>query len=47
MSTGEVAAAGMDRNKGEKNNEIMKKTAMEKAVSPVRPPSETPAADST
>ena len=44
---GAVAAAGIERNKGEKNNDIAKHTATTTAVRPERPPCATPAALST
>ena len=47
MRTGLVAADGMERKSGAKKREMVKKKAMEAAVSPVRPPSLTPDADST
>ena len=37
-SAGAVAAAGMERNRGEKNSAITKQQATAKAVSPERPP---------
>lgn len=46
-NTGVVAAAGMERKIGAKNNAMMKQTAVEKAVRPVRPPNATPDALST
>ena len=46
-NTGVVAAAGMERKTGAKNNAMMKQTAVEKAVRPVRPPNATPDALST
>ena len=46
-STGVVAAAGTDRNRGAKNNAIRKQTAVTKAVRPVLPPWATPDALST
>ena len=42
-----VAAEGIDRNKGEKNNATAKHTATTNAVRPERPPSATPDALST
>ena len=47
ISAGLVAADGMAKKSGEKNKETTKSMAMENAVNPVRPPSPTPAADST
>ena len=47
MSTGAVAAPGMDKNSGAKNREDRKQMAVVKDVSPVRPPSATPEALST
>ena len=47
MSTGAVAAAGIDKNNGEKNNAIAKQHATTKAVRPERPPCATPDALST
>lgn len=47
MSTGAVAAPGMDKNSGAKNREKRKQMAVVKEVSPVRPPSATPEALST
>ena len=38
ISTGAVAAAGIERNKGEKNKATTKQQAMTKAVKPERPP---------
>ena len=46
-STGVVAAAGIERNTGAKNNAITKHIAVAKAVRPVRPPCATPDALST
>src|SRR5574344_420572 len=47
IKAGEVAAEGIAKKRGEKNAAMMKQTAMEKEVRPERPPSLTPAADST
>ena len=44
---GAVAAAGIERNSGEKNRAIAKQHATVKAVRPERPPCATPAALST
>ena len=44
---GAVAAAGIERKRGEKNNEIAKHIPTTNAVSPERPPCATPAALST
>lgn len=38
MSTGAMAAAGIDRNRGEKKRAIAKQHAIVNAVRPVRPP---------
>ena len=46
-NTGAVAAEGIDKNNGAKNNAIKKQTAVVKAVRPVRPPCATPEALST
>ena len=42
MRTGVVAADGMARKRGEKNNATAKQTAITKAVRPERPPCATP-----
>ena len=47
ISTGAVAAAGIDKNSGEKNNATTKQHATTKAVRPERPPCATPDALST
>ena len=47
ISAGAVAAAGIERNKGEKDNDTTKHKATTIAVSPERPPCATPAALST
>ena len=44
MRAGPVAAAGMAKNRGLKKRDNAKQQAMTKAVSPVRPPTITPAA---
>ena len=46
-NTGVVAAAGIARNNGAKNSANRKQAPVTKAVSPLRPPSFTPAALST
>ena len=47
IKAGAVAAAGIDKNNGEKNNATAKHPATLRAVSPERPPCATPAALST
>ena len=47
MSTGAVAAEGIAKKMGEKNNDTAKQHAMAKAVRPERPPWATPDALST
>jgi len=47
INAGDVAALGTDKNSGERNNDTRKRIATVRLVSPVRPPSETPAEDST
>ena len=47
ISAGAVAADGIERNSGEKNNATAKHNAITKAVRPERPPCATPAALST
>ena len=47
ISTGAVAADGMDRNNGEKNKATAKQHATTNAVIPERPPCATPDALST
>ena len=47
ISTGAVAAAGIDRKSGEKNNVTTKQHAIVNAVRPERPPCATPDALST
>ena len=47
ISTGAVAAAGIERKSGEKKSATTKQQPTTKAVRPVRPPCATPAALST